>query len=141
MASQAVALSGKYVLATGASAVGRLNVLHKIYSPAGRQALIGAGLKKGMRVADFGCGPGTMSRMLAAMVGPGGRVTGVDLHSAQIEQARMMSADEDLAKFVSGIERPRFAQGLRRPEPGEDERCSVGWDQELRNRWRAVEFS
>ena len=62
--------SGKYALATGADAVGRLIVLHRIYSPAGREALLGAGLTEGMRV---------------------------DLHAPQLEQARQLSAMDGLA--------------------------------------------
>jgi SAM-dependent methyltransferase len=71
-------------------------VLHRIYSPAGREALLEAGLTEGMRVADFGCGPGTMTRMLASLVGPSGTVTGIDLHAAQLGQARKLSAAEGL---------------------------------------------
>ena len=101
--SNALVQSGKYPLATGADAVGRLNVLHRIYSPAGREALLEAGLTAGMRVADFGCGPGTMTRMLASLVGPSGSVTGIDMHAAQLEQARQLCAIEGLAntKFVT----------------------------------------
>ena len=40
-----------------------------------------------MSVADFGCGPGTMTRMLAALVGSSGSVTGIDLQ-AMIEASR-----------------------------------------------------
>jgi SAM-dependent methyltransferase len=50
-----------------------------------------------MRVADFGCGSGTMSRMPGSLVGPSGSVTGIDLHAAQLEQARQLSAKDGLA--------------------------------------------
>lgn len=89
--------AGKYALATGADAVGRLNVLHKIYSPAGRETLLAAGLAEGMRVADFGCGSGTMTRMLASLVGPSGSATGIDIHAAQLEQARILALVDGLA--------------------------------------------
>ena len=55
MQSTAVVRTGQYALATGADAVGRLEVLHKVYSPEGREALLRAGLTEGMQVADFGC--------------------------------------------------------------------------------------
>ena len=64
----------EYVLATGAKAVRRLLLLHNIYSPAGKRALINAGLKPGMKVGEFGCGVGAVTRMLAEMVGPRGDV-------------------------------------------------------------------
>src|SRR3954468_3004114 len=97
MASNAFARPARYALATGANAVGRINVLHSIYSPAGREALLAAGLNRGMNVADFGCGPGLMSRTLASLVGPSGHVTGIDLHAAQLEQARGLCALDGLA--------------------------------------------
>lgn len=108
--------SGQYALATGADAVGRLNVLHKIYSPASRETLIEAGLKKGMKIADFGCGPGTMTRMIASLIGPSGSVTGIDLHVAQLDQARQLCAMDGLTNttFVAadacatGLPRNRF---------------------------------
>jgi len=96
MSSNTLTQSAQYVLATGEDAVGRLNVLHGIYSPMGRQALLEAGLIEGMRVADFGCGTGTMTRMLASMVGPSGSVTGVDVHAPQLDQAAELCAMEDL---------------------------------------------
>jgi len=83
-----------YALATGADAVGRLKVLHEIYSPMGQQVLVDAGISEGMTVADFGCGPGATTRLLAALVGPSGSVTGIDLHKAQIEEAGRLSAAE-----------------------------------------------
>jgi SAM-dependent methyltransferase len=77
-----------YALQTGAAAARRLHALHDVYSPAGRRILIQAGLRKGMRVADFGCGVGAVTRMLAEIVGPSGSVTGIDVSEAQLEQAR-----------------------------------------------------
>jgi ubiquinone/menaquinone biosynthesis C-methylase UbiE len=87
---------GDYVLATGSAAVRRLTILHEIYAPAGRRILLQAGLKEGMRVADFGCGVGAVTRMLAEMVGPSGHVTGIDLHRTQLEEASMLCADDGL---------------------------------------------
>jgi SAM-dependent methyltransferase len=88
--------SDPYVLATGAAAVRRLHVLHNIYSPAGKRILLHAGLTEGMRVADFGCGVGVITRMLAQIVGPSGTVTGIDVDEAQLEQASQLCAGEGL---------------------------------------------
>ncbi len=44
-------------------------------------------LKPGMRVLDFGCGPGTITVGLAAAVNPG-EVHGIDMEASQIEIAR-----------------------------------------------------
>jgi ubiquinone/menaquinone biosynthesis C-methylase UbiE len=46
--------------------------------------------RPGMRVIDLACGPGTLSRRLAAMVSPGGEVVGVDLAPGMIALARAM---------------------------------------------------
>ena len=46
--------------------------------------------RPGMRVLDLACGPGTLSRPLAAMISPGGEVVGVDLAPGMIELAREM---------------------------------------------------
>src|SRR3954454_21245546 len=94
MSSTALACSDSYVLATGAAAVRRLHVLHNIYSPAGKRILLQAGLTEGMKVADFGCGVGVVSRMLAQIVGPSGSVTGIDLNGAQLEEAARLCAGE-----------------------------------------------
>ena len=79
---------GEYALATGPPAVRRLLTLHSIYGPAGRRVLLQAGLRPGMKVADFGCGIGAATRMLGEIVGPFGSVTGVDANGAQLTQAR-----------------------------------------------------
>src|SRR4051812_1627880 len=94
MSSTALACSDSYVLATGAAAVRRLYVLHNIYSPAGKRILLQAGLTERMKVADFGCGVGVVSRMLAQIVGPSGSVTGIDVNGAQLEEAARLCAGE-----------------------------------------------
>jgi ubiquinone/menaquinone biosynthesis C-methylase UbiE len=61
-----------------------------------------------MRILDLACGPGNMSRLLAAIVAPGGEVVGVDLALGMIELAR--SAGIPNARFeVMDIERLEFA--------------------------------
>jgi SAM-dependent methyltransferase len=96
MSSMTCADYSPYVLATGEQAVRRLHILHDIYSPAGRRVLLKAGLTKGMRVVDFGCGVGVVTRMLAEMVGPSGTVTGIDVNGAQLEQASELCASSGL---------------------------------------------
>jgi SAM-dependent methyltransferase len=81
---------GDYVLATGSAAANRLRILHSVYGPGARRALTRAGIRKGMRVADLGCGVGMVTQMLAELVGPSGTVVGVDFSGPQIEQARAL---------------------------------------------------
>jgi ubiquinone/menaquinone biosynthesis C-methylase UbiE len=65
-------------------------------------------VKPGMGVLDMACGPGTLTRRLAAGVAPGGEVVGVDLAPGMIELAR--AAGIEGARFeVMDIERLDFA--------------------------------
>jgi 2-polyprenyl-3-methyl-5-hydroxy-6-metoxy-1,4-benzoquinol methylase len=80
--------SGRYVLATGEAAAYRLSILHGLYGPGTRRVLLESGLRRGMRIADIGCGVGLVSALLADLVGPRGLVVGADASGAQINQAR-----------------------------------------------------
>ena len=77
-----------YVLATGEAAAYRLRILHGLYGPGTRRVLLEAGLRRGMRVADLGCGVGMVTELLAGLVGPRGSVVGIDFSAAQLAQAR-----------------------------------------------------
>jgi ubiquinone/menaquinone biosynthesis C-methylase UbiE len=60
----------------------------------GRQRAIDlAEIEPGMRVIDLACGPGNLTRLLAALAGPGGEVVGVDLAPGMIELARASAMD------------------------------------------------
>jgi ubiquinone/menaquinone biosynthesis C-methylase UbiE len=76
------------VLATGEAAAYRLRILHRLYGPGSRRVLLEAGLRRGMRVADLGCGVGMVTGLLAELVGPEGYVVGIDASAAQLAQAR-----------------------------------------------------
>lgn len=51
-----------------------------------------AGVVEGAAVADIGCGPGAISAVLAQVVGPTGRVVGVDREPTAVEAARAAAA-------------------------------------------------
>jgi SAM-dependent methyltransferase len=80
--------AARYCLATGAAAAHRLRILQRIYGPGARSLLTRAGIQRGMRVADLGCGVGTVTTLLGELVGPEGEAVGIDVSHAQIEQAR-----------------------------------------------------
>ena len=61
-------------------------------------------LKAGQYVLDVGCGPGTITADLAALVAPG-RVVGLDHAAGILDQARLAVAEAGLA------DRVEFAQG------------------------------
>jgi SAM-dependent methyltransferase len=51
--------------------------------------LVTAGVESGMSVLDVGCGPGDVSMFIADLVGPTGRVIGIDSNPEVIEIARL----------------------------------------------------
>ncbi len=52
--------------------------------------------KAGAKLLDVGCGPGTDARELAALVGPDGRVVGVDKSETMIAEARQLIQNQNL---------------------------------------------
>jgi ubiquinone/menaquinone biosynthesis C-methylase UbiE len=69
-----------------------------------------ADVRPGMRVLDMACGPGTLTRRLAALASPGGEVIGIDLATGMIELAR--AARIPNARFeVMDIEQLEFGDG------------------------------
>jgi len=54
-----------------------------------------------MRVADIGCGVGTVTAWLAKIVGSDGSVVGIDESGAQLSEAReQLNGDGDNVSFV-----------------------------------------
>jgi ubiquinone/menaquinone biosynthesis C-methylase UbiE len=83
----------RYTLATGEAARHRLEVLHEVWGEGTRRMALKAGLAPGMKVADFGCGVGTVSVMFAEMVGRDGHVVGLDMSENQLALARTRAVD------------------------------------------------
>jgi len=69
--------------------------------PAVVRLLALAELEPGMAVLDVATGPGTVARQAARLVSPGGKVLGVDIAEAALEQARRQAAAETLTQVVS----------------------------------------
>ncbi|MEV0320931.1 class I SAM-dependent methyltransferase [Streptomyces sp. NPDC050658] len=68
---------------------------HTWRTVANSAAYLAGSLKPHMRVLDIGCGPGTITADLAALV-PDGHVTGVDRAPAILDQARATAAGRGL---------------------------------------------
>jgi SAM-dependent methyltransferase len=100
-----------YVLATGEAAAHRLRLLHGLYGWGTHRVLREAGLQHGMRVADLGCGVGTVTALLATLVGPEGHVVGIDASAAQLAQARNRLNGH--SRNVSFIEASATCTGLQ----------------------------
>jgi SAM-dependent methyltransferase len=94
----------EHILATGEAAAGRLEMLEEIFGPHSRQLLGKAGLCKGLRVADIGCGTGLISLWIATQVGAEGRVVGVDMSCEQLKVAQANAA-------AAGLTNVSFQEG------------------------------
>jgi ubiquinone/menaquinone biosynthesis C-methylase UbiE len=89
-----------YVLATGDAGADRLRLLQRVMEPGTSRALHAAGLGPGMKAVDIGCGIGMVTRQIANIVGPKGRVTGIDASAEQIDVARRECRDFDRVGFM-----------------------------------------
>ena len=64
-----------------------------------------AGIVPGAAVADLGCGPGAISMVMARLVGPAGRVEGVDGDESVIEAARAGAEQAGMSNVTFGTGR------------------------------------
>ncbi len=82
----------------------RLMRQSRMYSGLTRRMLTEAGLTNGMRVLDIGSGAGDVALAAAELVGPEGRVVGVDVNPEILEtaRARVAQAGQDNVEFVAG---------------------------------------
>jgi SAM-dependent methyltransferase len=72
----------EYALGRTTSEYERLRAQARVWEPATARLLDQVGLPAGASCLDAGCGPGETMRLLAARVGTGGTVTGVDVDAA-----------------------------------------------------------
>jgi ubiquinone/menaquinone biosynthesis C-methylase UbiE len=84
----AVDPSDSYALGRSTEETRRLMRQAQIYGPITRQFLASAGIGTGMRVLDVGSGAGDVALLLADLVGPRGRVVGVEMNPVILETAR-----------------------------------------------------
>ena len=93
-----------YALGRSDAETRRLILQHQLYGPFTRQFLTAAGITAGMRVLDVGSGAGDVALLLAELVGPQGRVIGVDSNAEILEvaRARVRSAGWATVAFRTG---------------------------------------
>jgi len=103
MAQQSIA-DPTYVLGRSEAEAQRLMLQSRILDRITRSFLSNAGIAPGMTVLDVGSGAGDVAFAAADLVGPHGRVIGVDLNPAILETARARAAAEgrDNVTFVAG---------------------------------------
>lgn len=93
-----------YTMGRTRSETERLIFQSRLYAGLTRRMLTEAGLSKGMKVLDIGSGAGDVAMAAAELVGPEGRVVGVDVNAEILEtaRARVTQAGHDNVEFMAG---------------------------------------
>jgi SAM-dependent methyltransferase len=85
--------SGNYPIERRAGEIERLRTQSKALAPDAIAMLDRFGLMHGWTCLDIGCGPGGITDLLSARVGPAGRVIGLDMDAEFLKHARQSAPD------------------------------------------------
>lgn len=94
--------TSNYALGSGDPEIARLDLQAATLDSATRLLLRSAGIAPGMRVLDLGTGVGHVATLVADMVGPQGRVIGIDTSERLLEVAASRAAGRPQLQFVHG---------------------------------------
>ena len=89
-----------YLIRGGLQGRERLRLLSRVMQPSSVALLARAGLRAGVSCLDVGCGGGDLTCDMARLVGPSGRVVGVDIDRPQLS----IAAEEARAAGLENIE-------------------------------------
>ena len=100
----ASARDATYTLGRTSHETTRLIEQSRIYGESTQRLCKRAGITQGMRVLEIGSGAGDVALTLAELVGPTGRVMGVDINAAILDTARQRATDAGAqnVEFVAG---------------------------------------
>jgi 2-polyprenyl-3-methyl-5-hydroxy-6-metoxy-1,4-benzoquinol methylase len=93
-----------YALGHSEQELQRLSRQGKVFGPFTRQLFEEAGISRGMRVLDIGCGSGDVAFLAGDLVGPSGELVGVDRERTAVDwaNARAHSRGTKNVSFVEG---------------------------------------
>jgi SAM-dependent methyltransferase len=91
-----------YLMGHSAAERRRLIEQAALFRPVTERFLVEAGIGRGMRVLDVGCGVGDVSLLLGELVGPEGAVVGVDRDPRALALARERAAGREQVTFLEG---------------------------------------
>ncbi len=80
-----------------------LQAAARLLAPAKQRSYVSMYVQPANRVLDVGCGPGTDTVTLAQIVGPGGRVSGLDHDAAMVAQADRRAQDLGVSPWVEHL--------------------------------------
>jgi ubiquinone/menaquinone biosynthesis C-methylase UbiE len=86
----------RYIIRGGIEGKKRLEVLARVMWPTTSRLLAEAGVAPGMTCLDLGCGGGDVTLQLAALTGPQGQVTGVDMDETKLDLAQQAAKRDGL---------------------------------------------
>jgi SAM-dependent methyltransferase len=89
----------QYVIRGGVQGRERLRLLSEVMGPSTRALLARLQLPAGSSCLDVGCGGGDVTFELARIVGPDGRVVGVDLDEIKLDLARREGRERQLSNI------------------------------------------
>ena len=90
-----------YVLGNSVNEYERLMLQARLLRPFTEKYFRTAGVSPGMRVLDLGSGMGDVALLAADIVGPGGRVVGLDRDAVALERARERTVEQGCSSWVS----------------------------------------
>jgi ubiquinone/menaquinone biosynthesis C-methylase UbiE len=93
-------VSERYILGNRDSEIARLEIQSTLFEPITKQTLLNAGLKKGMSCIDIGCGSGSVTRLMARIVGETGHVVGVDIDNKYLEYCNRSITSRQNIEFI-----------------------------------------
>ncbi|POX58756.1 class I SAM-dependent methyltransferase [Streptomyces sp. Ru62] len=85
-----------YIMGSSRQETRRLDLQSRLYARHTKHLLELAGITAGMTVLDVGCGTGEVTQIVARLVGPSGRVVGVDADEGMLAVAARNMADARL---------------------------------------------
>jgi ubiquinone/menaquinone biosynthesis C-methylase UbiE len=103
-----------YVLGHSKQELRRLMLQAENLRPITTRLLREAGLERGMRVVDLGCGVGDVALLAAEMVGPTGTVIAIDRNTTAVvtARARAIAAGHANIEFIEGNAGEFAASGI-----------------------------
>jgi ubiquinone/menaquinone biosynthesis C-methylase UbiE len=94
----------EYLLGTDEAELRRLGFQHQVWVAEAATGWDRAGFGPGQHLLDVGCGPGYATLDLARLVGPGGRVTGVDVSARFVAHLHAEIASHGLAHVSAEVQ-------------------------------------
>lgn len=90
-----------YILGNSSKEAQRLTLQSRLFEKETRHTMSLAGIRKGMRCLDVGCGLGDTSFLMSKLVGENGKVVGVDINEDNIMACKKKLCGFDNIRFIA----------------------------------------